>query len=84
MSDSEEKRRGESATSGRVRVQFDFSKRSLDKLDELQTELQASTRAEVIRHALQLFTECVEARRRGAEVLLREPDGTMTKIILLV
>src|SRR5581483_7183558 len=65
-------RKPEASSDARVRVQFDFSKRSLEKLDELQSQLQAHTRAEVLRHALQLFTECVEARRRGADVLIRE------------
>jgi hypothetical protein len=77
-------RKSHAADAARVRVQFDFSKASLERLDELQSRLQAHTRAEVLRHALQLFTECVEARGRGADVLIREPDGSLTKLVLLV
>lgn len=68
----------------KVRVQFDFSKESLDKLDELVSTLSAATRAEVIRRALTLFTEVVDADRRGAKIYIREPDGEMVRLMPLL
>ena len=49
---------------GKARVQFDFSRESLAKLDEIKSLVSASTRAEVIRRALTLYTEVLEAERR--------------------
>jgi hypothetical protein len=67
----------------KARVQFDFSKESLDKLDEIVETVNASTRAEVIRRALTLFTEVLTAERRGAKIFLREPDGTLIQVMPL-
>ncbi len=61
-------------TTEKARVQFDFSKESLDKLDELVESVNASTRAEVIRRALTVFTEILAAEKRGAKILVREKD----------
>jgi hypothetical protein len=66
-----------------ARVQFDFSTDSLKKLDQLVTVVHATTRAEVIRRALTLYTEMLEAENRGAKILLREADGTMIQLMLL-
>jgi hypothetical protein len=67
----------------KVRVQFDFSKESLDKLDEIVASLNVSTRAEVIRRALVLYTEVINAERRGAKLLFRESDGTLVQLMPL-
>ncbi len=67
----------------KARVQFDFSKESLDKLDEIKDAVNASTRAEVIRRALTLFTEVLEAESRGARVMFQEKDGTQARLMLL-
>lgn len=67
----------------KARVQFDFSKESLTKLDEIVSAVNASTRAEVIRRALTLYTEVLEAEKRGAKIFFREPDGSMIQIMPL-
>jgi uncharacterized protein (UPF0305 family) len=71
------------SSSSKARVQFDFSKESLDKLDEIKDTVNASTRAEVIRRALTLFTEVLEAENRGAKVMFQEKDGTLARLMLL-
>ncbi len=70
-------------TQDKARVQFDFSKDSLAKLDEIVSAVNASTRAEVIRRALTLYTEVLEAEKRGAKICFREPDGTLVQILPL-
>jgi len=67
----------------KARVQFDFSKDSLAKLDEIVAAVSASTRAEVIRRALLLYTEVLDAEKRGAKLCFREPDGTLVQILPL-
>ena len=66
-----------------ARVQFDFSRESLAKLDEIVSSVNARTRAEVIRRALTLYTEVLEAQNRGAKIFFREADGTMVQVIPL-
>lgn len=80
---SSNKESTEKLTSEKARVQFDFNKESLDKLDEMVEAVNASTRAEVIRRALTLFTEVMAAEKRGAKVLFREKDGTMIQLMQL-
>jgi hypothetical protein len=67
----------------KARVQFDFSKDSLAKLDEIVKTVDASTRAEVIRRALTLYTEVLEAEKRGAKIFFRDPDGTLIQVMPL-
>jgi len=71
------------APQSKARIQFDFSKDSLSKLDEIVSLVSATTRAEVIRRALTLYTEVLEAEKRGAKILFREADGTMIQIMPL-
>jgi hypothetical protein len=77
------KEKGALAAEEKARVQFDFSQASLKKLDEIVASVNASTRAEVIRRALTLYTEVLEAEKRGAKILFRESDGTMVQIMPL-
>jgi metal-responsive CopG/Arc/MetJ family transcriptional regulator len=65
----------------KARVQFDFSKDSLRKLDELVESTGASTRAELIRRALGLYSEVLSANRRNAKLLFREEDGTLIQLV---
>lgn len=67
----------------KARVQFDFSKESLAKLDELVKTTNAMTRAEVIRKALILMTEVLDAQERGAKLLFKESDGTLIQLMPL-
>ena len=67
----------------KARVQFDFSKESLAKLDEIVKTVDATTRAEVIRRALTLYTEVLNAQERGAKIYFRESDGSMVQIMPL-
>ena len=72
------------AEASKARVQFDFSKESLAKLDEITSTIHAATRAEVIRRALTLFTEVLNAEQRGARLMFEEKDGSKSRLILLV
>jgi metal-responsive CopG/Arc/MetJ family transcriptional regulator len=84
MSAVAKKEKGSNKTiTDKARVQFDFSKESLDKLDEIVEKVNASTRAEVIRRALTLFTEILAAEKRGAKVMFREQDGTLVQVMPL-
>jgi hypothetical protein len=71
------------STQDKARVQFDFSRESLAKLDEIVTVVSAHTRAEVIRRALTLYTEVLDAEKRGAKLFFRESDGSLVQILPL-
>lgn len=68
----------------KARVQFDFSKKSLDKLDDLVEALGAGTRAEVIRRALTVFTELLNAEQRGATLVIREVNGKEKELLTIL
>lgn len=70
------------APSNKIRLQFDFSKRSLDKLDELVETLGADTRAEIITRALTVYTELLGAQERGNKLILRDPAGEEKELLL--
>ena len=74
----------ESQPSGKVRIQFDFSRDSLARLDEIVEGTFAASRAEVIRRALTLYSEVVRASRRDAQLQIVEPDGGLTRLLPLI
>jgi Ribbon-helix-helix protein, copG family len=59
------------------RVQFDFSIDALERLDELKEAIGASTRAEVIRHALQLYEWFVSETNPSDTITLKNKDGEL-------
>jgi hypothetical protein len=69
-------------SSSKVRVQFDFSPESMGKLDELVQTTKASTRSEVIRRALTLFTYLLEANQKGDKAYLKKQGGDLLEILL--
>ncbi len=64
-----------------VRIQFDFSREALSSLDQLVKDLNVKTRAEVIRRALEVYIDMLEAKSKKAKVFIEEPDGTRTRIL---
>ena len=78
-----DKRREARPMQDKTRVQFDFSNESLVKLDEIVKTVNATTRAEVIRRALTLYTEVLDAQQRGARMYFREPDGSLVQVLPL-
>jgi alanyl-tRNA synthetase len=78
-----EKQKESKNQTDKARIQFDFSKESINKLDEIVETVNASTRAEVIRKALTLFTQILEADQRGAQFMFKEKDGSYVRILPL-
>lgn len=72
------------ARSEKTRVQFDFNQESLDRLDDLVKTLDVSTRAEVIRRALSLFTTLLPELKSGSELVLRDKKGKETRVMALI
>ena len=63
------------------RLQFDFSDEAVQRLDKLAVDLDASSRAEVVRRALALLDRLVEAEKSGGKVLIR--DGISERELIL-
>jgi hypothetical protein len=59
----------------RIRLQFDFSPMEVERIDALKDALDAASRAELIRRSLKLMEFAITARK-GAHLILRQPDGT--------
>ncbi len=59
-----------------TRVQFEMPKKSYERLVDLREKIEASSHAEVIRRALQLYEAIIEEAEKGAEISIRsEKDG---------
>lgn len=70
---------------GKIRVQFDFSEGALKRTNELVELTGASSRAEVVRHALQWYDWLVRLHEEGATFYAKpkEGDGTVQEIPFL-
>lgn len=62
-----------------TRVQFEMPEQSYQRLVALRDKIEASSHAEVIRRALQLYEALIEEAEKGAEVSVRSVDGDEIK-----
>jgi len=62
------------------RVQMDFSAEALRRLDLLQDKMDATSRAEVVRHALGLLDWVVDRLREGHGIMLQTPTGQVETV----
>lgn len=59
-----------------TRVQFEMPAQSYARMIALKDKIEASSHAEVIRRALQLYEAIIEEAEKGAEIAIRsEVDG---------
>ncbi|MGA1867982.1 MAG: hypothetical protein ACMUJM_05475 [bacterium] len=65
----------------KIRVQFDMSKESVEKLDNLCSKLSAPSRAQVVKMALGILHILVE-EFKDKGVLYLERNGEKTQIII--
>jgi hypothetical protein len=57
------------------RLQFDFAQPAVERLDFLVDKLNATSRAEVVRRALELLDSLLEWKNNGGEVVLKSKNG---------
>lgn len=61
-----------SATAEKIRVQFDFSPEAYEELNELQNEVNASTKAEAVRYAMRVLQWLVEETKAGRKIIVED------------
>lgn len=66
----------------RVRLQLDFTAAAAARLDQLVETTEASSRAEVMRWALFLAEEAVNAQASGGSLVVRDAEGREREIRL--
>ena len=64
------------------RLQFDYSEKATQRLDEMVEKLHASSRAEVVRKALALLDHVSQAQEQGGEVIIRTGDREKELLLL--
>ena len=68
---------------GPLRRSINIPPKTLEQLDEIKQGIDASSHAEVIRIALNLYKELLDARQRGARVIIEEPNGSQRTVSFL-
>jgi hypothetical protein len=66
------------------RVQLDFAPRSMERLHALKLKTEASSYAEVVKHALQLYEALIEETEDGKQFLTRDRDGVVSPFRLFL
>lgn len=59
------------------RVQLDFAPRAMERLNALKVRTEASSYAEVVKNALQLYEALIEESEDGKQFLTRDKDGVV-------
>jgi hypothetical protein len=67
----------EARSSTKQRIQFDFTPEALRRLDELKEQVEASTKAEVIRNALKLY-EWFAQVDPSSTIEVKDKEGNIT------
>jgi hypothetical protein len=65
------------------RIQFNFTDQAYETLVRLRTQLNVSSSAEVVRRALAVLSLFADTRDSGKQIIIRDVDGTETKLILI-
>lgn len=68
----------------KVRFQLDMSSANLKRLEALEKSTGAASKAEVIRHALQLYEYVADRHRRGFTFKAVSLDGKEENVVFLV
>jgi hypothetical protein len=58
-----------------AKVQFNFTDKALNDLDELQKRIEAPSRAETVRYALRMLQWVVDETARGNKICLETDEG---------
>ena len=65
-------------------IELDLKGQALYRLEELKEELGVKTEGDVIRKALQLLDQVLDARDEGSELILRDKAGNETKLLVIL
>jgi metal-responsive CopG/Arc/MetJ family transcriptional regulator len=68
---------------GKVRLNLELAEEVVLRLDELARLSGSTNRTEVIRRALSMYDVLLTKSVRGAELLIRESDGTERSVLLI-
>jgi hypothetical protein len=66
------------------RVQLDFPPRAMARLNALKTKTEASSYAEVVKNALQLYEALIEEDESGKQFLTRDKNGVIAPFRLFL
>lgn len=58
------------------RVSFDFTAETHARFEDLMDRAQASSKAEIVRRSVELFSVIQQEQADGAQVIIRRKDGT--------
>ena len=67
----------------KTRLQLKLSSQAKARLKALQNMSDADSMAEVVRVALHLYEVVLVAQASGDDVVLRETDGTLTRLVVV-
>lgn len=65
-----------------VRLQFDLSKKQVEKMDGLMKETGVKTKKELVITALSLLLKVVEEKKQGRTIMSIKEDGKEKELVL--
>ncbi|PYP86159.1 MAG: hypothetical protein DMG65_19230 [Candidatus Angelobacter sp. Gp1-AA117] len=68
------------ANTDKIRVQFDFSPEAYQELNDIQSDADASTKAEAVRYGLRTLQWLLSEIKAGRKILV-EDDGAVQEVV---
>lgn len=65
------------------RLQFDFQRDAVFRIDAMVADTGATSRAEVVRRALTLYEHFIHAVKQDGEIIIRAADGSERRLLFL-
>lgn len=62
------------------RITLVLNEKSLDRLDFLVEATEASSRTEVLKNALRLFEVCVNGKKEGKDIFMKDEKGRISTL----
>lgn len=63
------------------KLQIRMSEQAIEELEDLQRQIDASTKTEVVRSSLKMFKYLEDAKGKGSKIIIRDKDGREREII---
>ncbi|MEM7172465.1 MAG: hypothetical protein AAF530_20015 [Pseudomonadota bacterium] len=68
----------------RKRLHIHMNGSTLARLEAIRDYSEAPSVSAVIRHALQVYDLMISAERDGKKIVIEEPDGTKSRVVLVI
>lgn len=66
----------------KTKVTMNLTQKDVDNTEQLTKQLNSRSKAATVSAALSLTATIMDAKKKGADIMVRNPDGTMERLVI--